>query len=51
VFGETGTPIYSLIARPEIKDFADLKGKTIGLSLAVDTISISDAQAYGLTWD
>jgi ABC-type nitrate/sulfonate/bicarbonate transport system substrate-binding protein len=41
VFGETGTPIYSLIARPEIKQFADLKGKTIGLSLPVDTISIS----------
>jgi ABC-type nitrate/sulfonate/bicarbonate transport system substrate-binding protein len=41
VFGETGTPIYSLIVRPDIKNFADLKGKTIGLSLAVDTISIS----------
>src|SRR5262249_37431855 len=29
------------IAKPEIKNFADLKGKTVGLSLAVDTISIS----------
>ena len=48
VFGETGTPIYSLIARPEIKDFADLKGKTIGLSLAVDTISISTRKLMGL---
>jgi NitT/TauT family transport system substrate-binding protein len=48
VFGETGTPIYSLIARPEIKQFADLKGKTIGLSLAVDTISISTRKLMAL---
>ena len=41
ILGETATPIYSLIAKPEIKSFADLKGKTVGLSLAVDTISIS----------
>ena len=41
IAGETLTPIYSLIAKPEIKTFADLKGKVVGLSLAVDTISIS----------
>jgi NitT/TauT family transport system substrate-binding protein len=41
ILGETATPIYSLIVRPEIKSFAQLKAKTIGLSLAVDTISIS----------
>jgi ABC-type nitrate/sulfonate/bicarbonate transport system substrate-binding protein len=41
IAGETATPIYSLIVKPEIKSFAELKGKTIGLSLAVDTISIS----------
>lgn len=41
IAGETATPIYSLIAKPEIKSFAELKGKTVGLSLAVDTISIS----------
>ena len=41
IAGETLTPIYSLIAKPEIKNFADLKGKVVGLSLAVDTISIS----------
>ena len=41
IAGETATPIYSLIAKPEIKAFADLKGKVVGLSLAVDTISIS----------
>ena len=41
ILGETATPIYSLIVRPEIKTFAQLKGKAVGLSLAVDTISIS----------
>ena len=41
VAGETATPVYSLIAKPEIRTFADLKGKVVGLSLAVDTISIS----------
>ncbi len=41
ILGETATPIYSLIVKPDIKTFADLKGKNVGLSLAVDTISIS----------
>ena len=41
VAAENANPIYSLIAKPEIKSFADLKGRTIGLSLDVDTISIS----------
>lgn len=41
IAGETANPIYSLIAKPEIARFADLKGKRIGLSLPVDTISIS----------
>src|SRR3984893_16677821 len=41
IAGTTANPIYSLIAKQEIKDFADLKGKLIGLSLPIDTISIS----------
>jgi ABC-type nitrate/sulfonate/bicarbonate transport system substrate-binding protein len=41
IAGTAANPIYSLIAKPQIKDFADLKGKLIGLSLPVDTISIS----------
>jgi len=48
ILGETATPIYSLIAKPEIQSFADLKGKTIGLSLAVDTISISTRKLMAL---
>ena len=38
VAATAANPIYSLIARPGIKSFDDLKGKVLGLSLAVDTI-------------
>ena len=41
IAGEVANPVYSLIVRPEIASYADLKGKTIGLSIAADTISIS----------
>jgi NitT/TauT family transport system substrate-binding protein len=41
VAAEVGNPIYSLVAKPQIRTVADLKGKLIGLSLPIDTISIS----------
>jgi ABC-type nitrate/sulfonate/bicarbonate transport system substrate-binding protein len=41
IAGTIANPIYSLITKPQIANFADLKGKLIGLSLPVDTISIS----------
>jgi len=41
VAAETANPVYSLMAKPEIKSFADLKGTLVGLSLPIDTISIS----------
>ena len=41
IAGETANPIYSLIANSEIVSFSDLKGRLVGLSLPVDTISIS----------
>jgi ABC-type nitrate/sulfonate/bicarbonate transport system substrate-binding protein len=41
IMSQTSNPIYSLIARPEIKAFADLKGKTLGLSTPGDTITLS----------
>ena len=40
IVGGSANQVYSLIAKPEIKSFDDLKGKMIGMSLAVDTISI-----------
>ena len=41
IASEAATPIYSLIVKPEIKTFADLKGKVVGLTNAVSTISVS----------
>ena len=41
IIAQTINPVYSLIVRPEIKSFADLKGKLIGLSTAGDTITLS----------
>jgi ABC-type nitrate/sulfonate/bicarbonate transport system substrate-binding protein len=41
IMSQTSNPIYSLIARPEIKFLADLKGRTLGLSTPGDTITLS----------
>jgi ABC-type nitrate/sulfonate/bicarbonate transport system substrate-binding protein len=44
VIGGPANTIYSLIVKPEIKSFDDLKGKTIAVSLPIDTISIATRQ-------
>jgi ABC-type nitrate/sulfonate/bicarbonate transport system substrate-binding protein len=41
IIAQTTNPVYSLVIRPEIKSFADLKGKTLGLSTPGDTITLS----------
>jgi ABC-type nitrate/sulfonate/bicarbonate transport system substrate-binding protein len=41
IVGGPANTIFSLIAKPEIKSFDDLKGKMIAMSLPVDTISIA----------
>ena len=41
IVAQTTNLVYSLIVRPEIKSFTDLKGKLIGLSTAGDTITLS----------
>jgi ABC-type nitrate/sulfonate/bicarbonate transport system substrate-binding protein len=41
ILSQTANPVYSLIVRPEIKSFADLRGKVIGLSTPGDTITLS----------
>jgi len=41
VVGGPANTVHSLIAKPEIKTFADLKGKVIGLSTPQDTLSIA----------
>jgi ABC-type nitrate/sulfonate/bicarbonate transport system substrate-binding protein len=41
IAAEFDNPIYSLIAKPEIKTVADLKGKVVGLADEAGTIAIS----------
>lgn len=41
IVSQTANPIYSLIVRPEIKSFVDLKGMVLGLSTPGDTITLS----------
>ena len=41
IVGAAANTIYSLIAQPQIKSFDDLRGKAVGLSLPIDTISIA----------
>ncbi len=41
IAGEFANPIYSLVAKPGIDRFAALKGRTVGLAVAADTIAIS----------
>jgi ABC-type nitrate/sulfonate/bicarbonate transport system substrate-binding protein len=41
IVAQTTNPVYSLIVRPEIKSFADLKGKLLGMSTPGDTITLS----------
>jgi ABC-type nitrate/sulfonate/bicarbonate transport system substrate-binding protein len=48
IAAEVGNPIYSLVAKPRIRTVADLKGKLIGLSLPIDTISISTRKLLAL---
>ena len=52
IAGEFNNPIYSLIAKPEIKNIVDLKGRLIGLADEAGTITISTRkllQKHGLT--
>jgi len=41
IAAEFNNPIYSLVAKPEIKNFADLKGKLLGLADEAGSITIS----------
>jgi ABC-type nitrate/sulfonate/bicarbonate transport system substrate-binding protein len=41
IAAEFNNPIYSLIAKPEIKSFADLRGKLLGMADEAGTITLS----------
>jgi ABC-type nitrate/sulfonate/bicarbonate transport system substrate-binding protein len=40
IVGGLANPVFAVLAKPEIKSYADLRGKRLGLSLPVDTITI-----------
>ena len=44
IIAQTTNPVYSLIVRPEVKSFADLKGKLIGMSTPGDTITLASVR-------
>jgi ABC-type nitrate/sulfonate/bicarbonate transport system substrate-binding protein len=48
IAAEFNNPIYSLVAKPEIKSFADLKGKLLGLADEAGTITISTRKLLAL---
>jgi ABC-type nitrate/sulfonate/bicarbonate transport system substrate-binding protein len=48
IAAEFNNPIYSLVARPEIKGFPDLKGKLLGLADEAGTITISTRKLLAL---
>jgi ABC-type nitrate/sulfonate/bicarbonate transport system substrate-binding protein len=48
IAGEFNNPIYSLIAKPEIKSYADLKGKLLGFADEAGTITISARKLLAL---
>ena len=48
IAAEFNNPIYSLVAKSEIKSFADLKGKLIGLADEAGTITISTRKLLAL---
>jgi len=48
IVSQTTNPVYSLIVTPEIKSFAGLKGKMVGLSTPGDTITLSTVRLLAL---
>ena len=48
IAAEFTNPIYSVVAKPEIKSFADLKGKLLGLADEAGTITISTRKLLAL---
>jgi len=46
VVGGLANPVFSVIGKPGIKSYADLKGKVVGLSLPVDTITLGTLKLF-----
>src|SRR5262249_61632153 len=48
VVAEFNNPIYTLVAKPEIKTYADLKGKMLGMAAETGSITVSIRQLLAL---
>jgi len=48
ISSQTANPVYSLIVRPEIRTFADLRGKEITLTAPWDTITVTTRKLLAL---
>ena len=48
IAAEFNNPVYSLVAKPDIKSFADLRGKLLGLADEAGTVSISTRKLLAL---
>jgi ABC-type nitrate/sulfonate/bicarbonate transport system substrate-binding protein len=46
VVGGLANPVFSVIGKPGIKSYADLKGKVVGLSLPVDSITLGTLKLF-----
>ena len=46
VLGGLANPVFAILAKPTIGSIAELRGKTIGLSLPVDTITIGSQRLF-----
>lgn len=46
ITGGLANPVFSVIAKPGIKTYQDLKGKVVGLSLPVDTITLGTLKLF-----
>jgi ABC-type nitrate/sulfonate/bicarbonate transport system substrate-binding protein len=44
IAGATINPVYTLVSRPEVRSFQELKGKTVALTLIDDAITLSMRQ-------
>ena len=46
ITGGLANPVFSVIAKPGIKTYGDLRGKVVGLSLPVDTITLGSLRLF-----
>lgn len=46
IVGGLANPVFSVMAKPGVKSYADLKGKVVGLSLPVDTITLGTLKLF-----